>query len=145
MAQRFDEEGIQVTWDHFRDAFLENYFLEDFHGKKEISKCLKFVNGLGPDIKKVIGYQQITRFAELVNKSRIYDEDIRESGSHYKAMNEKKGQFCGKPYDGKGKQKAGNGKKPSGGGSHTPVKYYRCGVEGHRISECLQSDVTCFK
>ncbi|XP_058741266.1 uncharacterized protein LOC131613631 [Vicia villosa] len=35
-AQRFDEEGIQVTWDHFRDAFLENYFPEDCRGKKEV-------------------------------------------------------------------------------------------------------------
>ncbi|XP_058758294.1 uncharacterized protein LOC131631515 [Vicia villosa] len=102
----------------------------------ERSKCLKFVNGLRRDIKKAIGYQQITRFTELVNKSRIYDEDIRESASHYKAMNEKKFQFRGKPYDGKGKQKACNGKKPSGGGSHTLVKCYRYGVEGHRIFEC---------
>ncbi|XP_058766068.1 uncharacterized protein LOC131639602 [Vicia villosa] len=170
-----------VTWDRFRDAFFENYFPEDYRGKKEVeflelkqgngivavyaarfqelikycphyntmnaerSKCLKFVNGLRRDIKKAIGYQQITRFTELVNKSRIYDEDIRESASHYKAMNEKKFQFRGKLYDGKGKQKACNGKKPSGGGSHTLVKCYRYGVEGHRISECPQSDATCFK
>src|ERR1051325_5562459 len=39
----------------------------------ERSNCLKFVNGLRPNIKKAIGYQQIARFAELVNKSRIYD------------------------------------------------------------------------
>ena len=48
----------------------------------ERSKCLKFVNGLRPDIKKAIGYQQITHFAELVNKSRIYDEDSRESSAY---------------------------------------------------------------
>ncbi|XP_050889646.1 uncharacterized protein LOC127094932 [Lathyrus oleraceus] len=88
----------------------------------ERSKCLKFVNGLRPDIKKALGYQQITRFSELVNKSRIYDEDSRESVAHYKSLHDKKGkgQFRGKSYD--CKKKAGNGKKPSGGGSHTPVK-----------------------
>ena len=76
------------------------------------SKCLKFVNGLRPDINKAIGYQQIARFSELVNKSRIYDEDSMESASYYKSLNDKKrkGQFRGKPYvspNEKGKQKEG--------------------------------------
>ncbi|XP_050877514.1 uncharacterized protein LOC127081284 [Lathyrus oleraceus] len=92
-----------------------------------------------------MGYQQITKFYELVNKSKIYDEDSRESAAHYKSLHDKKGkgQFRGKPYD--GKKKAGDGKKPSGGGSHTPVKCFRCGVEGHRAPECPKGDVTCFK
>ncbi|XP_058747219.1 uncharacterized protein LOC131620235 [Vicia villosa] len=107
------------------------------------SKCLKFVNGLRPDIKKAIGYQQITRFAKLINKSRIYDEDSRESTSHYKAMNDKKGQFRGKPYD--NKKKAGFGGKPSGGVSSAPIKCFKCGVEGHRAVNCSKVEVTCFK
>ncbi|XP_050889306.1 uncharacterized protein LOC127094531 [Lathyrus oleraceus] len=57
----------------------------------KISKCLKFVNGLRPDIQKAMGYQQITIFSELVNKSRIYDEDSRESAAHYKSLHDKKG------------------------------------------------------
>ncbi|XP_050915053.1 uncharacterized protein LOC127130009 [Lathyrus oleraceus] len=113
-VQRFDEDGIEMTWALFRDAFPEKYFPEDVRGKKEIyflelkqgngtvaeyvakfeelikfcphynnanakrSKCLKFVNGLRPDIKKAMGYQHIMGFSELVNKSRIYDEDSRE-------------------------------------------------------------------
>ncbi|XP_050914936.1 uncharacterized protein LOC127129865 [Lathyrus oleraceus] len=111
----------------------------------ERSKCLKFVNGLRPDIKKAMGYQQITRFSKLVNKSRIYDEDSCESVSHYKSLHDKKGKgrFLGKPYD--GKKKAGDGKKTSGGGSHTPVKCFRCGVKGHRAPECPKGVVTCFK
>ncbi|XP_050914665.1 uncharacterized protein LOC127129553 [Lathyrus oleraceus] len=166
-VKRFDEDGIEVTWELFRDAFLEKYFPKDVCGKKEIeflelkqgngtiadsaakfeelikfcphyntvnveiSKCLKFVNGLRPDIKNAMGCQQITRFSELVNKSRIYDEDSRESVAHYKS------------YD--GKKKAGDGKKPSEGGSHTPVKCFRCGVEGNRAPECPKGDMTCFK
>ncbi|XP_050885288.1 uncharacterized protein LOC127088774 [Lathyrus oleraceus] len=125
-VQRFDEDGIEVTWALFRDAFLEKYFPEDVRGMKEIeflelkqgngivveyaakfeelikfcphyntanaerSKCLKFVNGLRPDIKKAMGYQQITRFYELVNKSRIYDEDSRGNAAHYKSLHDKK-------------------------------------------------------
>ncbi|XP_050920406.1 uncharacterized protein LOC127138043 [Lathyrus oleraceus] len=92
-----------------------------------------------------MGYQQIMRFSELVNKSMIYDKDSRESAAHYKSLHDKKGkgQFRGKLYD--GKKKAGDGKKLSGGGSHTLVKCFRCGVEGHRDPECPKGDVTCFK
>ena len=124
-VHRFDEEGVEVSWALFCDAFLENYFPEDVRGKKEVEflelkqgngtvaeyaarfqelikyyphynimnverpKCLKFVNSLRPDIKKAIGYQQITHFAELVNKSRIYDEDSRERASYYKNVNDR--------------------------------------------------------
>ena len=102
----------------------------------ERSKCLNFVNGLRFDIKKVVGYQQITRFAELVNKSRIYDKDRRESSSYYKNVNDRKGkrQFCGKPYE--DKKKSSGDKKSSGGGSSAPLKCYKCGVEGHRAYDC---------
>ena len=96
----------------------------------ERSKCLKFVNGLRPDVKKAIGYQQITRFSELVNKSRIYDEDSRDSSAYYKSLSDKrgKGQMRPKPYDGKGKQPMKVGKSPSGGVT-TPVKCFGVQVE----------------
>ncbi|XP_058726608.1 uncharacterized protein LOC131597968 [Vicia villosa] len=166
----------------FRDAFLENHFLEDVRGKKEVeflelkqgngtvvvyaerfqelikycphyntinaerSNCLKFVNGFRPDIKKAIGYKQITHFAELVNKSRIYDEDSRESSSYYKSLNDRKGKgkFFGKPCDEKKKQ-SGFRKKPSGGIAYTSIKCFKCGVEGHGVMDCLKVEVTCFK
>ncbi|XP_058758173.1 uncharacterized protein LOC131631395 [Vicia villosa] len=177
--QRFEEDGIEVTWDLFRDVFLENYFPEDCRGKKEVeflelkqgngtvavyaakfqelikycphyntanaerSKCLKFVNGLRHDIKKAIGYQQITRFTELVNKSRIYDEGSRESASIYKSL-KGKNQDRGKPYDDKRKQ-AGFGKKPSWGGPSTSPKCFKCGAECHKAAECKKEVTTCFK
>ncbi|XP_058745896.1 uncharacterized protein LOC131618748 [Vicia villosa] len=124
--QRFEEDGIEVTWDLFRDVFLENYFPEDCRGKKE-----------------AIGYQQITRFTELVNKSRIYDEDSRESASLYKSL-KGKNQDREKPYDDKRKQ-AGFGKKPSWGRSSTPLKCFKYGVEGHKATECKKEVTTCFK
>jgi hypothetical protein len=108
----------------------------------ERSKCLKFVNGLRHDIKKAIGYQQITRFTELVNKSRIYDEDSRESASVYKSL-KGKNQDRGKPYDDKRRQSS-VGKKPSGGVSSIPLKCFKCGVEGHRATECSRDSGKCF-
>ncbi|XP_058773812.1 uncharacterized protein LOC131648028 [Vicia villosa] len=66
-----------------------------------------------------------------------------ESASHYKAMNEKKGQYRGKPYD--NKKKVVFGGKPSGGGSSAPIKCFKCGAEGHRAVDCPKVEVTCFK
>ncbi|XP_050889039.1 uncharacterized protein LOC127094223 [Lathyrus oleraceus] len=79
------------------------------------------------------------------NTVQRFDEDNRESAAHYKSLHDKKGkgQFRGKPYD--VKKKVGDGKKPSGGGSHTPVKCFRCGVEGYRSPKCPKGDVTYFK
>ncbi|XP_058726873.1 uncharacterized protein LOC131598274 [Vicia villosa] len=184
-AQRFEEEGIQITWDLFRDAFLKNYFPKYVRGKKEVeflelkqgngtvaeyvvkfqklikycphyntmnaerSKCLKFVNGLRHDIKKAIDANQPIKAltAELVNKSRIYDEDSRESASHYKfsSYGKGKGQYRGKPYDDKKKKKSSYGGKPSWGGSSALVKCFKCGVEGHRANECNKKSIKCFK
>ncbi|XP_058761676.1 uncharacterized protein LOC131635094 [Vicia villosa] len=179
----FNEEGMEVTWALFRDAFLENYFPEDVCGKKEVeflelkqgngtvakyasrfqelikycphynnmnvqrSKYLRFVNGLRHDIKKAIGYQQITRFIELVNKSRIYNGDSRESASHYNSLNDRKGkgQYRRKPYNDKKKQKTSYGGKPSGGRASTLIKCYKYGVEGHHASECNKEFGKCFK
>ncbi|XP_058768936.1 uncharacterized protein C683.02c-like [Vicia villosa] len=101
------------------------------------------------DIKKAIGYQQITHFSELVNKSRIYDEDNRESASHYKSSNDGKGkgkgQCRGKLYDNKKKRKIGYDGKPSGEGANTLIKCFKCAVEGHCACECNKDFGKCFK
>ncbi|MCI58735.1 GRAS family transcription factor, partial [Trifolium medium] len=36
-------------------------------------KCVKFENGLRPNIKQLIGFSEIRNFPTLVNKSRICD------------------------------------------------------------------------
>ncbi|XP_058768915.1 uncharacterized protein LOC131642712 [Vicia villosa] len=131
-AQRFEEEELIKYCPYYNTMNAERL------------KCLKFVNGLRHDIKKAIGYRQITCFVELVNKIRIYNENSRESASHYKALNDKKGQYRGKPYDYK-KKKAGYDGKPSGGGTSASVKCFNSGVEGNRVVDCPKGGVTCFK
>ena len=74
------------------------------------SKCIKFENGLHPEVKQGIGYQEIRQFPILVNKCRIYDQDTRAKSSFYKSYNDKKekNQDRGKSYSApadKGKQK----------------------------------------
>ncbi|XP_058742089.1 uncharacterized protein LOC131614534 [Vicia villosa] len=84
----------------------------------EFSKCIKFENGLRPEIKKAISYQKIRIFANLVDSFRIYEED---NNAHYRVINENRGksqQGRGKPYDaptGKDKQKAFEGNRTIGG------------------------------
>lgn len=48
----------------------------------EISKCIKFKNGLRPKIKKFIRYQEIPQFSVLVNKCHIYDKVSHARSSH---------------------------------------------------------------
>ncbi|MCI67877.1 hypothetical protein A2U01_0089136, partial [Trifolium medium] len=43
----------------------------------EEDKCVKFENGLRPEIKMLIGFNEIRDFPTLVNKSRICDKDNR--------------------------------------------------------------------
>ena len=56
----------------------------------EGSKCIKFESDSRPKIKQFIGYQEIHRFLVLVNKCRIYEEDIRVIFVHYSSASEKK-------------------------------------------------------
>ncbi|MCI55909.1 cellular nucleic acid-binding protein, partial [Trifolium medium] len=78
----------------------------------EEDKCVKFENELRPDIKQLIGFNEIRDFPTLVNKSRICDKDGKAKANYYKAVNEKRAKDLGrgKPYD-------KNGKKVNEGGS----------------------------
>ncbi|KAF1858887.1 hypothetical protein Lal_00043022 [Lupinus albus] len=40
------------------------------------SKCAKFEVGLKPELKMMFGHQEITDFPTLVNKCRMYEDDI---------------------------------------------------------------------
>ncbi|XP_050907359.1 uncharacterized protein LOC127120836 [Lathyrus oleraceus] len=114
----------------------------------EESKCVKFENGLRPEIKQGIGYQEIRRFPTLVNKCRIFDEDSKARTAHYKSLSEKKNKDRGSPYaspNGKGKQKVVDEKKPSGGGSSIASKCFKCGEPGHRADSCTKRVLRCFR
>ncbi|XP_058756335.1 uncharacterized protein LOC131629574 [Vicia villosa] len=65
-VQRFDEEGIEVTWAHFRDAFLENYFLEDVRGKKEV-EFLELKQGNGTMAEYAARFQELIKYCPHYN------------------------------------------------------------------------------
>lgn len=66
--------------------FCSHYNSDDIEG----SKCIKFKSGMRPEIKHVVGYQEIFRFSVLVNKCKIYDKDSRARSAHYKNISENK-------------------------------------------------------
>ncbi|MCI88159.1 hypothetical protein A2U01_0109445, partial [Trifolium medium] len=61
----------------------------------EEDKCVKFENGLRPDIKQLIGFNEIKDFPTLVNKIRICDKAGKAKANYYKAANEKRGKDLG--------------------------------------------------
>ncbi|MCI46440.1 cellular nucleic acid-binding protein, partial [Trifolium medium] len=85
----------------------------------EEDNCVKFENGLRPDIKQLIGFSEIRDFPTLVNKSRICDKDSRAKANYYKVANEKRGKDMGrgKPYDKIGKKPDEGSSGGRGGGA----------------------------
>jgi hypothetical protein len=70
---------------------LSRFWLYINATEAEVSKCLKFENGLRLEIKQFIGYQQIRQFSLVVTACIIYEDDNKARTNHYKATSEKKG------------------------------------------------------
>ncbi|XP_058727874.1 uncharacterized protein LOC131599593 [Vicia villosa] len=112
----------------------------------EFSKCIKFENGLRPEIKKAVSYQKIRIFVDLVDSCRIYEED---NNAHYRVINEERGknqQSREKPYDaGRGKQRVAHGHKTSGGDAPARVVCFKCGRPGHKSDVCTTDVKRCYR
>ena len=114
----------------------------------EFSKCIKFENGLRAEIKRVIGYQKIRQFSELVSSCRIYEEDTK---AHYKVMSERRGksqQGRPKPYSApvdKGKQRLNDEMMPRRKYTPAEIVCYKCSGEGHKSNACPEDEKRCFR
>jgi len=109
-----------------------------------VSKCVKFENGLRPEIYQYICFHGIRDFNTLVHKCHMFDDAGKAKMSYYKAVNDKKGKDhgIGKPFN-KDKSK----KKDVGGGSKVnvaEVKRFKCGIYGHFANDCKKGD-SCYK
>ena len=63
---------MSVTDYTARFVELVQYYPHYSEATAEFSKCVKFENGLRPEIKQAVGYQRIRRFSDLTDCCRIY-------------------------------------------------------------------------
>ncbi|XP_020206579.1 uncharacterized protein LOC109791667 [Cajanus cajan] len=143
------------------------HYCSHYHGEDgERVKCIKFVNGLLPEVKMVINYQEIYHYPMLINKCRIYDYDNRAHATFYKGDGfiydgRFGGQSRSKPYLAFAKFQ-GNRARDSGSKStsrgffmnsivsvrgfvSTPIDICKkCGQCGYEHYNCLNKEIMCF-
>ena len=114
----------------------------------ESSICVKFLNGLRPEVKQAMNYQGVRQFPLLVNMCQIWDEDSQDRASYYRSIgpmkNKKNGpQHRGKPYSTPPKQYGNHPQNQrtvelgfAGGSDSKPntfptqITCYKCGKPG---------------
>ncbi|XP_006596788.1 uncharacterized protein LOC114384001 [Glycine soja] len=141
---------------------LVRYFPQYQGRDNESSKCVKFLNGLRPEVKQAVNYQGVHQIPLLVNMCRIWDEDSRDSATYYRSTspmkNKKNGsQNWGRQYPTSPKHygnfpnnqrttamgfSSGSGSKPTT--FSTQIVCYRHDKPHHISSNCADKDMTCF-
>ncbi|XP_050895812.1 uncharacterized protein LOC127102487 [Lathyrus oleraceus] len=149
--------GTEITYVVFIAYFLEKYFPESVHSKKDI-EFLKLKYGNMTVVEYAAKIEELMKFCPYYNGAvakgskciKIYDEDSRTHYVYYKSLSEKKGnnQYRGKLYSApteKGKHRVLDEKRLSGGETPTSVKCFKCGIAGHRANDYKSSKNKCFK
>ncbi|XP_020209090.1 uncharacterized protein LOC109794033 [Cajanus cajan] len=133
------------------------HYCTHYHGEGgERAKCIKFVNGLRPEVKTAVDYQEIYHYSMLVNKSRIYDHDNRARAAFYKGAGGpmRAANFSApgrsKPYFATAKFQGNHVRSrfvvaSVGGSVSTPIsRCKKCGQHGHEHYNYPDKEITCF-
>ncbi|XP_058757495.1 uncharacterized protein LOC131630767 [Vicia villosa] len=124
--RRFEEDGIEVTWDLFRDVFLENYFPEDCRGKKEV-EFLELKQGNGTVAVYAANFQELIKYCPHYNTANAERSKCLKFG-HKAAECKKEVTTCFKCG------KYGHIATNCRGGSN--VTCFNCGEKGHVSTKC---------
>ncbi|XP_057418907.1 uncharacterized protein LOC130713125 [Lotus japonicus] len=128
-AAKFEE--LAQFHPSYRDAANEN------------SKCIKFENGLRPDIKAAIGYQQIRNFYTLVDKCCIFENDDKQRKEYLKTLGPQKN-FRGGIDKKKPFQKAFRSQSSSSSEKNKILRCYNCGGNHYRY-EFPHTQAICYR
>ncbi|KAF1862652.1 hypothetical protein Lal_00013413 [Lupinus albus] len=75
-TRQMEMEELLISWSTFKAKFLQKYFPADLKREKEM-EFLKLEQGNMPKLKMMFRHQEIADFANLVNKCRMYEDDVK--------------------------------------------------------------------
>nr|KYP62010.1 hypothetical protein KK1_016525 [Cajanus cajan] len=119
-----------------------------FYHPDERMKCIKFEDGLRPELRKEVGILEISDFPTLIYKCRFlegFDHNKDNRPKSFGPQFNKKRNNEGKPYDRpqwktQSSQFTGNSSRPM----NNQAKCLKCG-QGHYTKDCHLKGPVCFK
>ena len=145
--------------DLYADKFeeLSRYYPAYQHATSDHSKCVKFKNGLRPELKQGIAILEMNDYGHLVQKTKDYEEAYKERVSASKNSKAKrdashdKGKDTlapkGRDFKQSGYHESNNSSGKTYGKSSGSFKQIRCGKCGkdHYSHQCKEKDIICFR
>ncbi|XP_020972616.1 uncharacterized protein LOC110269253 [Arachis ipaensis] len=138
MRRILQPDGVVISWKLFRTEFYKKYF-----SSSEILrifaewKCIKYKGGLRSNILSFVAHIEIWVFSELVNKSRIAEECVRNAAVAKHDNWESHRRDYHQDLEPRSQEfKRNENYRPNRQHKNKQGLCYRCGSPGHLVKGC---------